>query len=113
MSGRKRSCGHISGIVLRGRCRPSCPDGIRAHPRPYQPRSLVGAGFCTNQVFGNAERVFPAITVMVHSSQLVVGDSSSVRVTPRLPIDGLPIGGGPVPGLNQAWIKAPFVGSYG
>lgn len=42
---------------------PSCPDGIRAHPRPYQSRSLGGAGFCTNQVFGNAELAFPAITV--------------------------------------------------
>ncbi len=34
------SCGPISGIVLR-RCRqPSCPDGIRAHPRPYQLHSF-------------------------------------------------------------------------
>ena len=46
------------------RCRqPSCPDGIRAHPRPYQSRSLGGAGFGTNQVFGNVELAFHAITV--------------------------------------------------
>ena len=42
--------------------RSSCPDGMRAHPRPYQPRSVGSAGSCLNQVFGNAERVSQAIT---------------------------------------------------
>jgi hypothetical protein len=90
--------------------RSSCPDGMRAHPRPYQSRSVGSAGSCLNQVFGNAERVSHAITSF-HSSQLVVGDTSSIMATPRSRGDEPSLGGLPVPGLNQTLTKAPFAGS--
>ena len=62
--GRRRGCSHISGIVVRRRRRPSCPDGIRGHPRPCHSRSLGKAGCWLEQVLGNAGLAFHAITVM-------------------------------------------------
>ena len=78
------SYGHISGIVLRGHSRPSCPDRIRAHLHPYQPRSLGGAGSSTNQVFGNAGLAFPAITVRFTLRNWRLGNRSSVRADPKV-----------------------------
>jgi hypothetical protein len=43
----------------------SCPDGIRAHPRPYHTDSLGQAGWWITQVLGNAGQAFHAITVIV------------------------------------------------